>query len=379
NVEYTLVQGNYFKRGSGVAWFDVQDSSVCAAGNQVVNNIVDSCSNSAFYFFSQVHPIVKGNKISPIFDHMKPPIYIEHAKNGAYVGYNMVADTVIHGDDETIGVYDIQSDSLNPVLIVNNIARNFNGTSTYVATACGVTGCTFISVYFNTFSATASNSTWLSYNTHGFTLSNCIHVDIRNNIFMSNLARPVNYYFGNTQDTIVGYNDYYSALSSYTPWVSMTDPGIISVDPDFVSMTDLHLNGHTPANDSIISHGTPVFGITDDIDGDVRNVLNPTIGADEVDSTFGSGIPVFYSNNSFAVYPNPAGTFFYVNCSAENNSLKHLQIELFDLTGKLVLKKNLATNISVVQIEDLSAGFYFYRIVSGEEIEQSGKIVKGEE
>jgi hypothetical protein len=57
------------------------------------------------------------------------------------------------------------------------------------------------------------------------------------------------------------------------------DANSISVNPVFVSPTDLHL---TPAgNKDIDNKGTPVNGITTDIDNETRSTTIPDIGADE--------------------------------------------------------------------------------------------------
>ncbi|MBS4015475.1 MAG: fibronectin type III domain-containing protein, partial [Candidatus Latescibacteria bacterium] len=56
------------------------------------------------------------------------------------------------------------------------------------------------------------------------------------------------------------------------------DENSISANPDFVSMTDLHIQ---PTSFTVNRKATPIFGITDDIDGDARNPMFPDIGADE--------------------------------------------------------------------------------------------------
>ena len=48
-------------------------------------------------------------------------------------------------------------------------------------------------------------------------------------------------------------------------------------NPQYISATDLHLHATSPA----IGAGTPIAGITTDIDGDSRSATNPSSGADE--------------------------------------------------------------------------------------------------
>ena len=67
-------------------------------------------------------------------------------------------------------------------------------------------------------------------------------------------------------------------LASYQARVNPRDANSISALPGFTSSTDLHI---TNANCSIDDKGTPIAGITDDIDADTRSVTVPDIGADE--------------------------------------------------------------------------------------------------
>ncbi len=67
-------------------------------------------------------------------------------------------------------------------------------------------------------------------------------------------------------------------LAAYQARVSSRDANSITALPNFTSSTDLHI---TNANCSIDDKGTPIGGITDDIDTDTRSVTVPDIGADE--------------------------------------------------------------------------------------------------
>ena len=71
-------------------------------------------------------------------------------------------------------------------------------------------------------------------------------------------------------------------LAAYQTRVSTRDANSISVMPTFTSTTDLHL---TTANCWLDGRGTPVAGITTDIDAAVRNVTTPDMGADEFTAT----------------------------------------------------------------------------------------------
>ena len=57
------------------------------------------------------------------------------------------------------------------------------------------------------------------------------------------------------------------------------DANSISVEPNFISDTDLHL-----ISSFLNESGTPLSEVLEDIDGEVRDTLNPDIGADEFDA-----------------------------------------------------------------------------------------------
>jgi hypothetical protein len=69
-----------------------------------------------------------------------------------------------------------------------------------------------------------------------------------------------------------------SDISTLIDWVADTesDTNSISVDPGFLSATDLHATSTAMDN-----AGTPRANVTEDIDGTTRNATNPDIGADE--------------------------------------------------------------------------------------------------
>jgi hypothetical protein len=129
-------------------------------------------------------------------------------------------------------------------------------------------------------------------------------LDIRNNILSTNLvnsnasgARSYSVFNAATTNAgmaTINYNDYapsgtqgvigsLNAVDATTlaAWQTATaqDANSLNVAPVFVSATDLHLV--TASNCSLHRKGTPIAGITVDIDGDTRNTTYPDMGADE--------------------------------------------------------------------------------------------------
>jgi glucose/arabinose dehydrogenase len=67
-----------------------------------------------------------------------------------------------------------------------------------------------------------------------------------------------------------------------------------------------------------------------------------------------------FENNGFSVYPNPAKESFTIKSAAENLATK---IDLFDLTGKLLLTKKLENNPeNTISTSSLSKGIYLISV-----------------
>ncbi|MCB0518465.1 MAG: hypothetical protein KDD27_05985, partial [Saprospiraceae bacterium] len=136
--------------------------------------------------------------------------------------------------------------------------------------------------------------------------SACTNIDVRNNIFNvtgSSLGGNVWAYY-TTATTLAGSTlDYnllrcagtgatnntgrfngtnYTTLAAWQAATSM-DANSLDIEPIFVSMSDLHLA--TANNPLLDGAGTPIAGVTLDIDGDTRDASTPDIGADEFTST----------------------------------------------------------------------------------------------
>ncbi|MBK8150281.1 MAG: hypothetical protein IPK58_19320 [Acidobacteria bacterium] len=163
-----------------------------------------------------------------------------------------------------------------------------------------------VKLYFNsvnlgsgTFAGNTSRNSFGGFGDRGL---RCYGLDVRNNIFATNLvnsaasgAKTYAIYSAaaNTAYTNINYNDYYVSGTQGVLGFLTSDrtnlAGIISGfgqnansisgDPKFLSATDLHIN--TAVTTPIESAGTPIAGVTTDIDNDVRNVTTPDIGADE--------------------------------------------------------------------------------------------------
>ncbi len=154
-----------------------------------------------------------------------------------------------------------------------------------------------LKIYYNTIVVNDNASTLVSYGIGNHTNgTGSVDIDLEDNIIINNQT-------GNTSSAAIGiipatsvlssnYNDLLSATATLVnfqgttyadlfSWQTATSQDLNSVSKpvNFVSATDLHLTGASDGDFDLA--GTPVAGITTDIDGDTRSTTYPYMGADE--------------------------------------------------------------------------------------------------
>lgn len=152
------------------------------------------------------------------------------------------------------------------------------------------------SINLNTNQNNPGNSAAIFIDNRGSAGTTPVSLNIKNNIFSNQQTAGVRYGIYSSAPAssfaVINYNDYYStgtnlgflagARNNLAGWQSATsqDGNSISVNPVFLSGTNLHLKTTSPSS-TLNGQGNPVAGITTDIDGDVRNATTPDMGADE--------------------------------------------------------------------------------------------------
>jgi len=189
------------------------------------------------------------------------------------------------------GHYSCGPSSIAGSLLLMNNSSNFLIANNFFKFA----GCTAIEI-------TSCNDSKFIYNTIGIgqadnptniRVGNCDSISLINNIYVnsSNFRYRVilefsgslfhsNYNsFFNRAPVFAFYNGVNT--TNLAAWRSVTGEDYDSRfrNPEFVSFSDFHLTGSSLTDDSL--KGIPLAEITDDIDGNLRDPLFPTMGADE--------------------------------------------------------------------------------------------------
>ncbi|MEO8209487.1 MAG: T9SS type A sorting domain-containing protein [bacterium] len=171
------------------------------------------------------------------------------------------------------------------VLVANNFISLQTGTGMWFS------ACTDVNVYFNTVRTSSMSS-------GDITFVQCSGINSKNNI-MVNLGNfsmgSLTYYLIQSNFNSSDYNNFYYVnefilyhtvygyLNNLSQFKDSSGLDLHSIEQpvSFVSNTDLHLDGSSIGNEDLV--GVPIAGITDDIDGNLRNPLYPYMGADEGD------------------------------------------------------------------------------------------------
>lgn len=211
--------------------------------------------------------------------------------------------------------------------IRNNMLYNFTGDGDSYTTyggfyspaaiyLFGSTVQTGINIYYNSIFMNGSTINRTNALSIGIAIDDNNVATVRNNMVHNRLGRSATTGIGTTAIALenaasqlinANNNNYYCnasgsgvnvvgriATTNYTTlanWQTITgqEANSRNILPAFVSLTDLHM---IPASNPTLSDvGTPVAGITDDIDGQTRNALTPDIGCDEwVKPNYGSWV-----------------------------------------------------------------------------------------
>lgn len=273
-----IINGSYGFYFYGASTITVEN------GNMITNNTFTNQTVAAIQTANEADLIVNGNVINGATSAFKNAILITNCNNNT-----MVMGNKIYLTDGGAGISVQQCNGLTgEVVVANNfvtVNTLFNSNTTE-AMGIKLNSCTKTGIYYNSVWNRADYLAAFCYAFQAVGSGN--NVSVYNNIFDAAFSYVVG--VASAAVAQMNYNDLYSYgfffgqyngttnFADLAAWQSGTsyDTNSVSVDPLFVSPTDLHIQ--TFALNAI---GTPVANVTTDIDGQVRDVTTPDIGADE--------------------------------------------------------------------------------------------------
>lgn len=283
------------------------------------NTIFLSYDSSGIYFNGLGTNIIRGNTIRDLAVSIRPTygIYISGQSGNTTVAGNMIRSraTVPSSNSNTRGIAFAPNAGHNVTVVNNMIALNFPGTTAqnlsgiYDNGAAGSTTLAAHNTVLITGIGSAGADTW-AYNRSGnstATVKNNIFLNLRTgggNHFAANrlpsntgpLTMDYNIYAGTGLTNPTDFFDASNGLAatgspiSYAQWQTNVPTDIHStVSGNFSSAMFIDpMNGNlhlVPGGNPFVNNkGTPIVGITSDLDGDVRSLIAPDIGADEFTS-----------------------------------------------------------------------------------------------
>ncbi|MPM12560.1 hypothetical protein SDC9_58913 [bioreactor metagenome] len=277
-----VFSGNTIDQGYYAVYF-YGSSANHKAGNYFVNNNITNFEYYGIYLYYNDSARVIGNNLSNIATaSTNYHLYMGYVGAGSRIENNTI---VGNGSGSFYGIYLYYNNSTGT--IPNLIANNFvSQTGSSMGTAYGIE--TYYSNYLNIYnnsvnigagSATGGRAFYQYYGTG--------NVNVVNNNFV-NTSGGYAYYINNTPViNVADYNNLYTNGPVLAYWgadrvdlaalqaVSSKNLHSLSITPGYYSPADLHTYQFA------LRAGTPLADVTTDIDGDVRDALTPTIGADE--------------------------------------------------------------------------------------------------
>jgi hypothetical protein len=210
-------------------------------------------------------------------------IWMYYCNNKIKVTYNKVALTTTGAYKYGILLQNCIATDSTKGIVANNFSSVLNG-GTY-AYGIRLYTCTNFDVVFNSAITNGTSTT----DTRALNITSaCTLIKLFNNNLQSN--RYPFHIESNSSITASNNNNIYATGTVFAVWngtpyanlaalkaASLKDSNSVSINPLFISNTDLHI-----LTTLLAQKGRPIAGIVDDIDGTLRNTTAPAIGAHEV-------------------------------------------------------------------------------------------------
>ncbi len=232
------------------------------------------------------------------------------------------------------------------ILVANNFIRINQITGSDWSAAIDASASKNLSIYHNNISLSGSYTQTAALYVSNYTITDTENLNIKNNVFANYISGSYIYKFVNcdTASYSADYNALHNAnggfisgtINTLSDWQTANPEAMHSMieNPYYTSITDLHV-----LNNSLNGSALLLTNVADDIDGDIRDITNPDIGADEF---IASPIDVKVQE-----IRNPIS-----DCglsSTENISILLKNVGSSDITGNLQVSYKLNANATPVQ------------------------------
>ena len=323
NNNFVVQNNSIAKTQYGIA---ITGASTLNTGNIISNNNIGSNTATDYIGFIGVFTsnnngiLIRNNSIFNIITTANNPMGMNIAANviNSTIDSNNISGVAYTGTGGYggKGINVNTANTTSNLTISNNMVSNIRGdgwsslASTDIVVGLRIVGTTGgVNVYHNTInlgSGTFAGNASGTFSAAFHIASTVTSLNVRNNIFGSNLFNSVaagaktyaiaceapntiftnidnnNYFVGGTQGVLGFLTSDRTNLAGIVAGFGQ-NVASLNVTPVFVSATDLHLV--TTTNTAIDNKGTTIASVTLDIDGNVRNVTTPDMGADEFTST----------------------------------------------------------------------------------------------
>jgi hypothetical protein len=283
NSEYNSFINNDVQNGYYAFYWRGMSTTIKAKGNRFIGNTVKNFRYYGLYITYQDSFIVSGNHfLNDSNSTSVYPVYAYYADGAYRIEKNNI---VARGTSSVYGirVYYGTSQQNDPGFLSNNMV-SLTGSSTYPY-GLYLYNCNNLNIYHNTIVLEVDSAP----NGRVLYSSSGSNIRMKNNIF-SNNSLGYAYYISSTAAIIESdYNNIYANSQNFAYYsgiknnlsalqsASNKESNSLSLLPNFYSKTDLHLT-YSPLSSS----GTPIPEVPDDIDGEIRSVSSPSMGADEL-------------------------------------------------------------------------------------------------
>jgi hypothetical protein len=281
--QYNVISNNYMVNGYyGIYYYGT--SSPILKGVVITDNIITGFQYMGIYLYYLDSVIVRSNVVTAASNsNNQYGIYLYNATNSSKVDQNKVT---LFSSYQSIGIrlYYTYGNTNAHGLISNNFVMLPGSSST---TSYGIMHqySDYIDYYHNSVFLSQQGNTGMACYIVGGSGNN-----VANNAFVT-FGSSYAYYVssGASQLNISNFNNYVSNGTNLAYWggtnvsnlpallaLNNKDTNSISINPSFIGNTDLHT--YSNAMDNL---GTPLAAVSVDIDGELRSLTAPDIGADE--------------------------------------------------------------------------------------------------